>query len=46
MVSTVNGAPLLREPVVPATEPFRYACTDNALVVYEPTGSSEYARTG
>jgi hypothetical protein len=44
-VVTLNGLELAREPVVAITEPFRYACADDALVLYEPKGTSEYART-
>jgi hypothetical protein len=45
LVVLVNGFQISREPVRPNTEPLQYACDGDSLIVYEPTGTSEYTRT-
>jgi hypothetical protein len=45
-VVSISGLELAREPITVVTDPFRYVCDNDTLVIYEPTGSSEYTRTG
>jgi hypothetical protein len=45
VVLSLNGLELSREPLVAITEPFQYACSDESLTIYEPTGASEFTRT-
>jgi hypothetical protein len=45
LVISLNGLELTREPLVAVTEPLQYACAEDSLAVYEPTGVAEFTRT-